>query len=284
MAGVISGILFMLALNSWGVSLDVEQKETIQRTLEFSNPSAAKEVNVDNVFGSIHVAGYNGRSVHLLVNQTIRAVSKEKIEVARKEVKLDISEKDNVLRLYVDGPFRCQDGSLHSRGPRYYGYEVNYDFELKVPQDAGLRLYTVNGGDIKVENVSGDFDVDNINGSVEMNEVSGSGRAYALNGRMKTLFRENPRSSCYFGSLNGNVEISFRPGLSADVKVKTFNGAIYSDFPVTYLPNATPAGERRNGRFVYRNNGFSSIRIGNGGPEIKLEGFNGTIRILQREK
>jgi len=284
MTGMISGILFLLALTSWGVSLDVEQKDTIQRTLEFSNPSGPKEINVDNVFGSIHVTGYNGRSVQLLVNETIRAVSKERIEVARREVKLDISEKDNALRLYVDGPFRCQDGSIHSRGPRYSGYQVNFDFELKVPQDSVLRLYTVNGGDIQVENVSGDFDVNNVNGGVELTEVSGSGRAYALNGRMKTLFRENPKSSCYFGSLNGSVEISFRPGLSADLKVKTFNGAIYSDFPVTYLPNPAPVGERHNGRFVYKSNSFSSVRIGNGGPEIKLEGFNGTIRILQREK
>ncbi|MBI3667107.1 MAG: hypothetical protein HY236_12950 [Acidobacteria bacterium] len=262
----------------------VEEKETIRRTFRLAQPSAAKRVEVDNLNGSIRVAGTSGGDVELIAHQTISAESKEKVQQARQEVKLEIEQRDNTVSLLVDGPFRCKcgDGSINFRGWHHYGYKVRYDFELKVPQDAGLYLRTVNDGEIKVENVFGDYDIENINGGIEMLEAAGSGRAYALNGKLMVLFRKNPQSASYFGSLNGPVDLLFQPDLSADLRVKTFNGKIYSDFPVTYLPPAAPQQERRNGKFVFKADRFAGARVGKGGPEIKLDGFNGDIRIRQR--
>src|SRR2546422_23521 len=115
-------------------------------------------------------------------------------------------------------------------------------------------------------------------------EVSGSGRAHAINGKVKVLFRENPKAASSFGSLNGNVDLYFLPDFSADLSFKTFNGRVYSDFPVTYLPVVNPPGGRQNGKYLYKSSGFSTVRVGRGGPEIKLDGFNGDIRVLQRER
>ncbi|HEY3127829.1 MAG TPA: hypothetical protein VGL91_00075 [Acidobacteriota bacterium] len=274
-----------------GVSLrayspTIEQKEAIRKSFDLSRSSSARRVEVDNVHGSIHVTGYNGREVELVANRTVRADTSEKAQQALQEVQLDISQHDNTVRLYVDGPFRCHcpDGSFGDRRWQEPGYKVSFDFDLKVPVDSSLFLRTINDGDIKVENVAGDYDIKNINGGIEMNEISGSGQVYALNGRVKVLFRENPRSPSSFGSLNGNVDLYFLPDLSADLRFKTFNGQVYSDFPVTYVPIVNSPGERQNGKFVYKSNRFSSARVGRGGPEIKLDGFNGDIRVLQRER
>jgi hypothetical protein len=66
--------------------------------------------------------------------------------------------------------------------------------------------------------------------------------------------------------------------------MKTFNGEIYSDFPVTALPLRLAKSERREGRTVYKSDRWTGARVGNGGPEIQLDGFSGDIRILKRER
>ncbi len=167
---------------------DVEEKESTQHTY----PAAT--VDVDNFDGSITVTGSNSSEIQVVVNKIIRAESKEKIQEAKREVRLDISQAENALRFYVDGPFRCHcsDGSNNYRGSRHYGYEVSFEFTLKVPRDTNVRLRTVNHGDISVKNTSGTFDVENVNGGVELLEVAGSGHAYALNRPLKVMFTSNP--------------------------------------------------------------------------------------------
>ncbi|MBZ5553301.1 MAG: hypothetical protein LAO21_11320 [Acidobacteriia bacterium] len=269
--------------SDWGVrDLPLVEKETIQKTLNFPNPSSTMEVKVDNVDGSIQVSGYDGTTVQLVVEKTTRARSKEDFQVAEKEVELKISEKGIAIELFVDGPFRCKDGSSSHRGSRFEGYLVNFDFQLKVPRKSDLYLRTVNHGEIAIDGVEGKYDVENVNGGVKMKEVTGSGRVYALNGGVNVLFSRNPNSESYFGSLNGNVEVGFRPDLSADLRFKTFNGGAYTDFPVTALPNLTPVQERSNGKFVYKSNRFFGARVGAGGPELKFDAFNGDIRITKR--
>ncbi len=54
-------------------------------------------------------------------------------------------------------------------------YDVRFDFTIRVPRDAALRLCTINGGDVIVNGTRGDFDVDNVNGLIEMRQVAGIG-------------------------------------------------------------------------------------------------------------
>ena len=261
--------------------LSVIENETIQRVFP-----AAKSVDVDNFDGSITVTGSSTQEIKFEIRKTIRAWSAEKVQEAKREVQLDMAPHDASLRIYVDGPFRCKcgDGSINSRGSRFYGYEVSFDFTVQVPRDTNLRLRTVNRGNIRVENTAGTFDAENINGGLELLEVSGSGHAYALNRPVKVLFSRNPAATSDFGSLNGDVDITFRPGLSADLWMKTFNGHAYTDFDVIALPGRAGVREQHDGKFVYKSNEFFGVRVGNGGPELKFDAFNGDIRIRNREK
>ncbi len=261
---------------------DVDQRETIEKTFPLSGDSARKLV-VDDLDGSIQVTGRPGSEIHLIARKRLTADSPEEAAEARRGVTLDISQNANTVRLYVDGPFRCDCGGRHDRHRR--SYRVRYDFELQVPSDTAVSLKTVNDGEIKVEGVAGDYDVDNVNGGIQMADVSGSGKVYALNGRVQVSFRENPRAASSFtGSLNGEVRVSFQPGLTADLRFKTFNGGVFTDFPVTYLPVTATAGERHEGKFVYKSNEWSSVRVGRGGPQLSFDAFNGNIRILNREQ
>lgn len=261
--------------------LSVVENETIQRVFP-----AAKSVDLDNFDGSITVTGSGTQEIKVEIHKTIRARSAEKAQEAKREVQVDMAPHDDGLRIYVDGPFRCKcgDGSINWRGSRFYGYEVSLDFTVQAPRSTNLRLRTVNRGNIRVENIAGTFDVENINGGLELLEVSGSGHAYALNRPVKVLFSGNPAAASDFGSLNGDVDITFPPGLSADLWMKTFNGHAYTDFDVTALPGRAGVREQRDGKFVYKTNEFFGVRAGNGGPELKFDAFNGDIRIRNREK
>jgi len=261
--------------------LSVREQENIERTFP-----ATKKVDVDNFDGSVTVLGADTHEIKVEIHKTIRARSPEKVQEAKQEVRLDMWPQADELRLYVDGPFRCKcgDGSVNYRGSRYYGYEVSFDFTLHVPRETAVRLRTVNRGEIRVENTDGVFDAENINGGLDLVEIAGSGHAYALNRPLHVSYRRNPTGTSDFGSLNGDVEVAFRPGLSADMWLKTFNGSAYTDFDVTALPSRPAVREERNGKYVYKSNQFYGVRVGQGGPELKFDAFNGDIRIRNREK
>jgi len=264
------------------IDFPVKELETI--TKSFALPAAHHSIEVDNVFGSIEVVGGTSDQIELTVQKTLRAESKEAMELAKKEVTLDVTQKDGEVKLYVNGPFRCNcdDGCRKHRD--FEGYIVKMDFVLHVPRDIDTHVSTVNEGHITVRNVAGAFVVRNINGDIRMDNVAGSGIAHTVNGPVKVTFRENPRDKSSFESINGNIELSFVRGLSADFRFKTFNGAIYSDFPVTALPAHAMQEEHEGGKRIFHADRFTSARVSSGGPEIDIENLNGDIRILENHE
>lgn len=259
----------------------VVEKDEVRKTVRVPDPAATVEVGVDNVWGGITVEGTRGTEIELVARRTIMAESKEKAELARKEVTLDIPERPNALSVYVDGPFRCgeHDGRHGAHSRKDPGYIVKYDFELKVPIRTKLILSTVMDGDVAVRGVEGDFDVANVNGEVRMTSAAGSGEASTVNGGVQVSFRRQPAGRCAFASVNGEVDLRFPEGLSADFRIKTMNGDAYSDFPVTALPAVASETRKEGGRHVFKSDRFFGVRVGKGGPEIRLETLNGDILI-----
>jgi len=259
----------------------LEKKETIKEVFKFTSPEKEKTVKIDNVFGSIIINGTPKTDVQLEAKKTLHADNQADLGKAEREVKLNMSEKDNQLDIYVDGPFRCRDGSVNWSER---DYTVTYDFVLQVPQQTSLILKTVNDGDILVKNVNGTFTIRNVNGHIELQDISGPVSCKTVNGRIRAAFREDPLAACVFTTVNGDLEVSCSPKLAADLQLKTMNGEIYTDYPSTYLPGKSEAVRFEHGRHVYHSNRFQGVRIGAGGPEIKMETLNGDIVIANKNK
>lgn len=256
----------------------VEERETIRRTLEFSPGNGAKTLEVDSVQGAIRVVGYDGRNVEMVVEKTIRADSQDLARVAKDKVKLDIADKADIVNIYVDQPGHHRYSTSSNRFDwSLPGYEVVFDFELRVPRQTAVHLWSVLSSNINVDNIEGDFDISNLNGDIDMTAISGSGRLRTLNGSVSVKFANNPKMDTSFSSLNGEIDVTFPRNLSADLRFKSFNGDVYTDFPVTALPTAVT--QTRNSR-VYKND-FHSVRIGSGGPMLEFDGFNGDVLIRQ---
>jgi hypothetical protein len=272
-------------LDDSDTSLPVQDHEVIQKSFSLAG-AARKSIDIDNIWGSIEVVGGTSDQAELVVDKTIRAESKDALALAHKEVTLAITQPDGGLKLYVDGPFRCQceDGCRSSRRRDEDGYIVKMDFVLHVPSNVDIKLKTVNEGRVVVRNVTGNFIARNVNGDIELDGMAGSGLAHTVNGPVKVTFRENPRENSSFQSVNGNIDLFFARGLSADFRFKTFNGGVYSDFPVTTAPLHAPQEEHRGNKVVYHADRFTAGRVSAGGPEIKIENLNGDIRILENHE
>src|SRR5262249_10858262 len=99
--------VFLIAASSAAQSsrYPVQVKETVERKLECAG---SRIIELDNVSGSIRVTSTNGSSVEMIANKTIRAESQDRVQDARRDVTLDISDRAETVRIYVNGPFRCQ--------------------------------------------------------------------------------------------------------------------------------------------------------------------------------
>jgi len=260
---------------------EVLDESAVTRTLSFAG-AGGRSLDVRNINGFIHVEGTNESAVQMSIHKVIRGETRDDLAEAERDVRLDF--RDGAPRVeavvtdrrgHVCGEPWNDDGQRRDN----VHYDVRFDFTIRVPRDAQLRLCTINGGDIIVNGTQGDFDVSNVNGLIEMRQVGGSGRAHTVNGPVSVTFTANPRLATSFKSVNGNVDVTFLEGLSADFSMKTFNGGLFTDFDVQPLSGPAPAaGDRRNGRFVYRANEFTRVRVGNGGPQITFETLNGNVR------
>ena len=260
---------------------DVVDESAITRTLSFA-AGGGRTLDVRNMTGFIHVEATNDAAVQISIRKVIRAATSNDLADAQRDVRLDF--RDGAAR--VEATVTDRRGQVcgeewNDRGERWerVHYEVRFDFTIRVPRDAALRLCTVNGGDVVVNGTQGNFDVDNVNGLIALNQVAGAGSAHTVNGPITVSFTANPRQASSFKTVNGNVDVSFRDGLDAEFAMKTMNGGLFTDFDAQPLAGtASAAGERRNGRFVYRANEFTRVRVGGGGPQITFETLNGNVR------
>jgi hypothetical protein len=264
-----------------GSRYDVVDESTLTRMLSFA-AGGGRTLDVRNINGFIHVEATNDSTVQMSIRKVIRAETQDDLAEAQRDVRLDFREGAPRVeatvtdhRGHVCGEPWNDDGQRWDR----VRYDVRHDFTVRVPRDAALRLCTINSGDVTVTGTQGDFDVDNVNGLIEMSQVGGAGSAHTVNGPVTVSFTANPRRESSFKTVNGNIDVTFRDGLAADFAMKTFNGGLFTDFDAQPLATAvTTPGERRNGRFVYRANEFTRVRVGSGGPQITFETLNGNVR------
>lgn len=228
--------------------------------------------------GFIEVTALTGNTVEVEVAKTLSAESQDRLALAKKEVGLAVTQQGGLVRLVVNGPFRNGGSRSHQ------GYQFTYNFTIRVPRDIRLELSTVNDSHITADGTAGQFDLSNVNGPIEMREVEGYGSVRTVNGPVKVTFAHNPSGPTSFKSVNGTLDVAFRPGLNANLMMKTFNGGLYTDFPVSTLPVAATPPEREGGKFVWRSNRMTGVRVGAGGPELRFETLNGDVFIKNRER
>lgn len=248
-------------------ALTLSSASPAQTTGNTYQMGAAPLIMVDNVSGSITVAGDGGNQV--------RYTAVETNPDNAKNVTLQVTTTNDSLKLYVDGPFRHGTwgddwDNEHDRAAE----RVKFDFELHVPAGARVELRSVNGK-VSDTDTRGGFRVRTVNGAVDLEQMAGAGTAQTVNGSVTAGFASNPSEACRFSTVNGKLSLYLPSSLNANVNYHTMNGSVYSDFEVQ--PLASQPDESRRDHMIVIRRGQSRGRIGNGGPELTLSTLNGNI-------
>jgi hypothetical protein len=256
-----------LALGCAALALGQDtQKETIQ----FSNPSAPHKLNVELMVGAVTVKGYDGRDVVIEYstngnpNYYKRGRAQEPPPPGMHRIggnlALDISESNNTVTIKTSFP-------------------VSGDFNIQVPADTSVRVNTIGGKAITIDNISGEIEANNMNGQVTVTNASGPVVAHSMNGRVTvSLNRVPPDKDMSFSTMNGNVDVTLPADAKANFKMRADNGDIYTDFDVKLDGQAAP----QTGKRKARDGGTQSGTINGGGPEIQFTTFNGRIVIHKK--
>jgi hypothetical protein len=268
-----------IALFVCSIAGAVEQTGNTERT--FTLGAGPRRLIVDNVWGSVEVTGTDSSQVTMAIAERWQSYTQAGLDKARRDVKLDITQEGDTVRAYVDGPFRCNRQCIGVDDD--VNYVAQFDFRIRVPRNTAVELKTVNKGHVRLTGVTGEFDLRNVNGDIDATDIAGSGRAHTVNGPVRITFRENPREASSFKTVNGEVVLSFQPTLAADFQMKTLNGEAWSDFEFTVVPTQ-PEVSRTGSGFVWRKNRLTGVRVGAGGPQIRIETLNGPIRLINRGK
>jgi hypothetical protein len=264
----------------------VQRHDTSDVTLHFAG-TGTHTLDLRTIEGSIHVMADRGSDARISIARTVRAETEAAAEQGLREVRVDTEDNAAEIGLTVRDPHRtsCGENSVGRRNDAWWDrphYAVRVDLDARVPAETRIRLCTINGGEIEVSGVTGDFDVTNVNGRVALDGLGGSGRASTVNGSVTATFVRPPRDASMFHTINGDVTVTFPSNLSADLRLKTFHGGLFTDFDVKPVAEAVRAEtDPRSGRTVYRSRQYTVVRAGTGGPELTLDTLNGDVRVLR---
>jgi DUF4097 and DUF4098 domain-containing protein YvlB len=245
-----------------------------QLTVSFSDPSQPGYLEASLVNGGISVVGYNGKEVIIEARARLKKISK-KIEGEKLQGMIHIPIVTTGLEVEEDN---------NRMEVRVESWRRTIDLDIKVPVNTSLKLHAVNHGDITVEKVTGEIEIENINGRVTLTDISGSVMAHALNkpltATLKDVFKEKSMS---FSTLNGDIDVTLPKNIKANVKLKSDNGEIYSDFDMKMEKSSREVIEENNrdkdGKYRVKIDNTILASINGGGPEIQFTSFQGDIII-----
>jgi len=152
------------------------------------------------------------------------------------------------------------------------------DFDLKVPKNAHIYIEETdwNGNGIRIKDVAGEIEIEAKGSDIQIANAAGPVVASTVNGDIEVTYtsvkQDQPNSiSC----TNGFVDVTLPNNTKADLKMKSINGEVYTDFEVDM-------GKVKEG--MHRLSGHNlSGTINGGGVEISLRAINSDIYLRQKK-
>jgi DUF4097 and DUF4098 domain-containing protein YvlB len=287
---ILLGLALLVCLALLGYAQDAK---TDRAVVPLTDPAKPALIKADVLMGSITVKGSDGKEVIVEAKVRERSLTDED-EEDDEETRAalageDKEEKDRAAKVagmkkigVVSTGLEVEESNnVVSISAESWKYAV--DITIQVPRASSLELHSTNDGDIVVENVSGEIEVENVNGSNTLRNISGNAVVNTVNGDVTvTMTRVTPDKPMSFSSMNGDVDVTLPADIKANVKMKSQQGEIYSDFDITLKPVPQKAEEvSKSGKGKYRISFEKNIygAINGGGPEYAFNTFNGDVFI-----
>jgi hypothetical protein len=207
-------------------------------TIKFSDPAKPGTLKVTLGHGNLRVTGTDTTEVAVKssAKAATKAVRTDGLRVLTAASSYGLTEKHNVVTL---------DAVSDSFGGK------GADFTITVPRNTGLTVQSSWGGDITCTDVAGDLEIKNMSGEVHLDGVRGGVLVETMSGEIRANILElkegRPLS---FTSMNGEVVLRVPGEAKANVRLRTQNGSVLTDFDDTALITKTESAPRTNTRRI----------------------------------
>ncbi|HWL16864.1 MAG TPA: DUF4097 family beta strand repeat-containing protein [Opitutus sp.] len=204
-------------------------------TIKFSDPAKPGTLRIAVSNSDLRIQGSDlpEVSVRSELQQERGTTRPDGLRVLTSSSNYALTEKDNVVSLTY--------GTEGFPGPGGH-------FEIQVPRNTNVVVANSFGGEIAVNGVAGDIEVKSLNGEVKLGDIAGAALVETMNGEIqvgvRSLAEGKPLS---FTSMNGAVEIRLPAESKANVRLRSHNGAILTDFDEKQLVTKTAALKANQG-------------------------------------
>lgn len=222
-----------------------------------------RTVFLHNVNGSVRFESGSGNRVEVTAEKRWRRGEPEDVRIEARQ----LSNGNVVVCAMWRRGDSCEQGGIDG-GERNWNRnnDVSVHFVVRVPAYANVDANTVNGS-VEVAELRGWVEANTVNGNVEAASSGGPVRARTVNGSIRAR-GQIAADGLDYQTVNGSIEIELPANANADVSLRTTNGRVTSDFPITFTGEINP---RR-----------IEAKLGNGGPELRARTVNGGIRLLKQ--
>jgi len=256
----------------------LEESSTREETFAFAAGAEDRVLRVCNIEGDVTARGYDGAEVRVSLRETYRGETREALERAKEKLALLVEQDAGEVELAVGWPCDCRRdcGRWNDWDDDHDRFGARHDFEIQVPHGVRVELRSVNDGKVTLRDHRGGFRLANVNGPVSALDVAGPGSVSTVNDDLEVRFAENPREDMKFHNVNGKIDVTFRPGLAAELTFQTLNGEVYTDLAVDETPVAQASRDPKHGKYLLRR-GWRTRDAPADAPELSFQTINGDI-------
>lgn len=110
-------------------------------------------------------------------------------------------------------------------------FDKTCNFDVSVPANTQLQIQNTWGGEIVIQSITGDISLQGMNCGVSLEKVSGGANIEVMNGKVSASYTSLPADkSISISAMNGSVSMRVPETAKANVRFRTHNGAILTDF------------------------------------------------------
>lgn len=237
---------FVIAAALTLVFLTVARADEGTASIKFSDPAKPGTLKVTLTNGDIHISGTDAADVTVKTDLKPEAPEQrpDGLRVLTSSSSYSLTEKNNTVTLTYGS-----DGWPGGGG----------DFNISVPHGTNVIIASSFGGDVVIEGVTGDLEIKSLNGEVRLDDITGGALVETMNGEIHANVRAMNNKPLSFTSMNGEVTLRLLDSLKANVRLRTHNGSILTDFDAKVLVTKTESVRTNRNK---GNRGSRSITIG----------------------
>jgi hypothetical protein len=223
---------FLVAAAAAVLCLSAARAEETTNTIKFSDPSKPGTLKIALARGDLRIQGADAAEIS--VKSEVKAqkqVRKDGLRVISESSSYSLIEKDNVVTL------DARSGLWGKGSPS--------EFRLTVPRSTNIIVESTLGGDIACAGVAGDLEIKSITGEIRLDDIAGGVVVTTANGEIRANVRElRDGKPLSFTSYNGEVVLRVPMEAKANVRLRTQNGSVLTDFDEKALVTKTESNPR----------------------------------------